>query len=88
MEHQGAFQPLASKKKYCGECGAPNELDYAFCEACGAPLAELKEAAGKKTGGAEKAQPELVPTDAFATGLASWDLVPPQVVVRRRRRGM
>ena len=88
MEQQGAFQPLAAKKKFCGECGAPNELDYAFCEACGAPLEDLTAVAGQKGRDTEKVQPEIVTTDAFATGLASWDLVPPQVVVRRRRRGM
>ena len=87
MKQQGAFTPLKAKKKYCGACGAPNELDYAFCEACGEPLADLTATADRaKTGAQDKRETtEWVHTDAFATGLASWDLVPPQAVVRRRR---
>jgi predicted amidophosphoribosyltransferase len=87
MKQQGAFTPLTAKKKYCGACGAPNELDSAFCEECGAPLADLAAAAASAAAGMqeEPESPEFVQTDAFATGLASWDLLPPQAVVRRRR---
>lgn len=28
----------AAKVKYCGQCGTPNEADYAFCMKCGHPF--------------------------------------------------
>lgn len=65
-----AFQPI-EKKITCPRCGAENDHTHAFCTTCGAPLSpEAAEAA----------------QDPLATGLAAWDLMPPQVVVRRKAR--
>ena len=89
MEQQEAFKALVPRQKFCGECGAPNEMGSTICKACGSPL-ELIEFEHSKAAGElaeKKDKMELKPTDAFATGLASWDLVPPQAVIRRKRRG-
>ena len=34
---QNASAP-AGNKKFCSQCGAPNEMNYKFCCKCGAPL--------------------------------------------------
>ena len=89
MEQQEAFKTLVPKQKFCGECGAPNEMGSTICKACGSPLESLEfEHSEVVSELAEKEEKmELKPTDAFATGLASWDLVPPQTVIRRKKRG-
>ena len=89
MEQLEAFKPLVPKQKFCGECGASNEIGGTICKACGSPLESLEFEHSKAAGElAEKEDKmELKPTDAFATGLASWDLVPPQTVIRRKKRG-
>lgn len=79
----------------CQKCGAKNEPDSKFCISCGA---ELKQASSKSVpafGQAEKGQPNEKqssvvedvydePEAVFADGLPDWDILPPQVVVRRR----
>jgi ribosomal protein L40E len=89
MEQQEAFKALVPRQKFCGECGAPNEMESTICKVCGSPLESLEFERSEVVGGlAEKEDKmELKPTDAFATGLASWDLVPPQTVIRRKKRG-
>ena len=34
----GSQSAPAGNKKFCSQCGAPNELNYKFCCKCGAPL--------------------------------------------------
>lgn len=77
----------------CPSCGAANKSDGAFCISCGAklsasmatndapafaPVIETPQQA------AEVAAKYAEPVSVFADGLPSWDIVPPQVMVRRR----
>lgn len=70
----------------CPVCGANNKPDSKFCFSCGtdmtasangasafAPVADDAASAGKY----------VEPASVFADGLPSWDIVPPQVMVRR-----
>ena len=79
----------------CKKCGAKNEPDSKFCISCGA---ELKQEPPKpdpafnqvEKGQTDQEQAAVVavvynePEAIFADGLPNWDILPPQVVVRRR----
>ena len=74
----------------CPECSAENKSDVSFCASCGAQLVKRKEA--KISAPAFKPHTEDVatattkyvePNSVFAEGLPSWNLEPPQVMVRR-----
>jgi hypothetical protein len=70
----------------CPKCGAANKPESTNCASCGsamaasasapafAPVAETKAPAAKY----------VEPASVFADGLPAWDIVPPQVMVRRR----
>ena len=76
----------------CPRCGAANRPTDAHCIACGAELAAPKtttnntpafaSVANAPVGG--KTARYVEPVSVFADGLPEWDIVPPQVVVRRR----
>lgn len=77
----------------CPVCNAANGPDAKFCVVCGTKLTETAD-----TNAAPAFEPipeypqdeETIETkyveakSVFADGLPSWDIVPPQVVVRRR----
>ena len=71
----------------CPKCGAANRPDSVSCITCGADLAATKNstpafsAVEETDATATGKQAESV--SVFAEGLPSWDVVPPQVVVRR-----
>ncbi len=84
---ENAFQPIEEDVIFCPECGSRNQIGNAFCAECGTKLpAKAGHSArqAEKTKDAAVMQPEL--HDAFATGLAAWDMEPPHIVVRRRNR--
>lgn len=83
----------------CPNCGTANEPDSKHCISCGAELSPPAAASApafaqiseepqqqprqepqQKT---EKPSRNTEPTPVFADGLPSWDIVPPQVMVRR-----
>lgn len=77
----------------CPSCGTANEPDRKTCISCGAELsapaassdapafAQVSDDTQQK---AAKNSKYAEPAPVFADGLPSWDIVPPQVVVRRR----
>ena len=73
----------------CPKCSTINKPDSTFCIACGAklsPTAASNDAPAFSpiSEDSQKATEHVEPTSAFADGLPSWDIVPPQVMVRRR----
>lgn len=84
------------QKILCPNCNALNDSDSMFCFSCGTKL-EIAEKANLNTNEAVQNGPAFqmavsVPVEeqeddnAFAQGLPDWDMVPPQVVVRRKRK--
>ena len=84
------------QKKTCPDCGALNDSDSVFCFSCGTKL-EIAENVNADTdetaqSGSELQLASAVPAEepeedsAFAQGLPDWDMVPPQVVVRRKKK--
>ena len=75
----------------CPRCGAANRPDAATCNVCGSPFA-VKAADNTPAFAAVAANTSVSGKSArydesaavFADGLPSWDILPPQVVVRRR----
>lgn len=65
----------------CPNCNQFNEAGSLFCVSCGKKLGEEKVS---KTVPDLPEEPEI--SSAFAQGLPAWDIVPPQVVVRRKKR--
>lgn len=70
----------------CPKCGNANKPGSTFCASCGSEIvaAKMKEGAAfapiaENLQQDSKAEPEVV----FAKGLPAWDIVPPQVMVRR-----
>lgn len=76
----------------CPECGASNDANgTGYCTNCGAkltvPQEENKSASAfdRFSNAAETDVPVYVePNNVFAEGLPEWDIVPPQIMVRRR----
>lgn len=71
----------------CPKCGKPNTSDCLYCVYCGsamkaAPSSTPAFTAVQETAAAT-ATAQKEPTSAFAEGLPAWDIVPPQVLVRR-----
>ncbi len=73
----------------CPKCGTANKPDSKFCVSCGAEIvvAEAKAtpafapvADSEQKNAASK---YVEPVSVFADGLPAWDIVPPQVMVRR-----
>lgn len=92
--NQAAFQSVAEEinEKVCPACSAKNEASAKFCFACGQSMVQAESntqapvftPAKPVVEAAPKAVVYEEPESAFATGLPSWSLEPPQVVVRRR----
>lgn len=85
------------QKVPCPNCNALNEADSLFCFSCGTKLegiANAGEAGASRRASArpafQMAAPALVDEpeeiSVFAEGLPDWDIVPPQVMVRRKRK--
>ena len=75
----------------CPVCGALNVSDAQACSVCGAalspPAAPGSTAAQSSPATmAPQSAPDEEPTSVFALGLPSWDLTPPQVPLRRKKR--
>lgn len=85
----------------CPKCNLLNEPDSSFCFSCGTPLpgnisnvnaadVESFDKAEEQTMDAVSGEvffPEVEEEkSAFAQGLPSWDLEPPQVAIRRIRQ--
>lgn len=72
----------------CPKCGASNKPDSKTCVSCGAELSATTNSAPAFASVEEKAAPAagkyVEPVSAFAEGIPSWDIVPPQIMVRRR----
>lgn len=77
----------------CPSCGTANRSDSKFCSSCGAEITAMDAAndapafapaVGDPKQEAEEAVRRAEPAPVFADGLPSWDIVPPQVMVRRR----
>ena len=78
----------------CQRCGATNEPDSMFCISCGAALKQespktepaFSQTKEEKANAAPSSVPVAYdePEAIFADGLPDWDILPPQVVVRRR----
>lgn len=70
----------------CPKCEAQNKQDDSFCKVCGTQLIKAADNAQKAEDmSANTALKYVEPSSAFAQGLPAWDLVPPQVIVRRPR---
>lgn len=71
----------------CPKCSASNKPDSKFCISCGADMSATTNSAPAFATVAEEAVPVaekyVEPVSVFAEGLPSWDVVPPQVMVRR-----
>ncbi len=90
------------QKVPCLKCDTLNPADSKFCSTCGRPIGRQEEApkeAPKEERAAVKAEEKkplrkietpveevIEEPSVFAEGLPKWDIVPPQVVVRRKRR--
>lgn len=77
----------------CPKCGASNKSDSRFCISCGAEITITHDeaansapafAAAKETAAPVKIVKYVEASSAFAEGLPSWSIEPPQVMVRRR----
>lgn len=80
---KNAFKSISTETINCPACGAQNQVENRFCLECGQKLSGKAEPPVKK----QEERPLVEPlAEAFATGLASWDLEPPDIVVRRRNR--
>lgn len=68
----------------CPVCNTLNETDATFCASCGNKfsLSTSKQIEGISTISEEK--PESI--SVFAQGLPSWDIVPPQIMIRRKKQ--
>lgn len=80
----------------CPQCGTANESDSNFCYSCGFKLKvavsnDASEAVAFKSveEKLQQTQSNLTdidfPVSVFAEGLPAWDIVPPQVLVRRHK---
>lgn len=82
----------AGQEIVCPKCGTKNKADCKYCASCGTEIAVAIEqskapAFAPASGDAlvDKSTHKYVePNNVFAQGLPAWDIVPPQVMVRRR----
>ncbi len=97
---RAAFINAVAEKKSipCPSCNSANEPESRFCCVCGAQLpapsssadsslslSKTNEAAFGSINSSLQVS-EQTPKGIFAEGMPEWNLEPPQVVVRRRRR--
>lgn len=71
----------AGKMIPCPKCETPNTPDSRFCMACGVSLVSKGVAFDSLE---EQVTETVQEVPAFAEGLPAWDIVPPQVMVKRR----
>lgn len=80
----------------CPQCGTANESDSNFCYSCGCKLTVAVSNNAAETAAFKSVEEKLQqmqndltdiddPVSAFAEGLPTWDIVPPQMLVRRRK---
>lgn len=74
----------------CPTCGTKNNADSRFCVSCGTEIEKAVSnnnipafAPTSNSEDAKKIVKYVEPSKVFAEGLPDWDIVPPQVVVRR-----
>ena len=79
----------------CPKCNTANKSDDEFCISCGTKLtgevsSNEDQALAPISGNSQQIKEEIreyvEPESVFAEGLPSWDIVPPQVMVRRRQK--
>lgn len=68
----------------CPNCGADNKPDNGYCISCGTKIAAKTLDNEAPAARAETTAKYVEAPSVFAQGLPSWDILPPQVVVRRR----
>lgn len=77
----------------CPKCNTANEPGSKYCIVCGAELsvpaasdstAAFAPVSEEKKQPAEQSSKYVEPVSAFAEGLPAWDILPPQIMVRRR----
>lgn len=83
----------------CPNCNALNEPDFMFCYSCGAKFESRENVNADSVSQPQQApvrpafqtaapapaeEPEKV--SVFAQGIPDWDMLPPQVVVRRKKK--
>lgn len=77
----------------CPKCNVANKPDSRFCISCGAEMSVLTAKNGDTVFSTvsndsqpviKKNEAYIEPVSVFAEGLPSWDVVPPQIMVRRR----
>lgn len=82
----------------CPQCGTANESTSKFCYACGFKLpvtalnVKTEEPVFKSVEEKPQQEQKIIidtevdePVPVYAEGLPDWDIVPPQVVVRRHK---
>ncbi|MCD7754802.1 MAG: zinc ribbon domain-containing protein [Firmicutes bacterium] len=73
----------------CPRCGTANKPGSKTCVSCGADIVVAETSAAPafaavaETEQMQTASKYVEPTSVFADGLPDWDIVPPQVMVRR-----
>lgn len=75
---------------FCINCGSEEADGKKFCVQCGAKLEPVRQTAASGTAGEpnpESAAKFAFTASEFASGLPDWDLIPPQMIVRRVKRG-
>lgn len=76
----------------CPKCNTLNESDSRFCITCGAPIGQAEAPVQKPENQPSAAKPfakveePAEEPNIFAEGLPAWDVVPPQVMIRRKKR--
>lgn len=77
----------------CPVCGTANSPENKVCSSCGAEIAAIAAASDAPAFAPAVSDPGQAagenarytePVSVFADGLPSWDIVPPQIMVRRR----
>lgn len=82
------------KVVYCPSCNASNDEGALFCASCGAKIEETKEKVQNSPSPEVQAFNSVTQTiveeqeeiSVFAQGLPAWDIVPPNIMVRRNKK--
>lgn len=77
------------QKIVCPSCNTLNESDSSFCIACGTKLKNIVKKPEKKMAFnfvAPVVEEAEEPISVFAQGLPAWDIVPPQIMVRKKAK--
>lgn len=82
-------------KNTCPSCNKQNDLDANFCAFCGYSFSQNIDAPMSDDSKTKKQAFKFVepiiedteePVSAFANGLPSWSIVPPNIMVRRKKK--